>query len=462
MIFKRRNVVRAPEPVIAGYLDRFGNGRLVGWAADRNDPAAHLRVTLRYKGQPIQERIADIERKDVNDTGIAGDHGFVLVLSTAVPRTCTAGDLELYATSGDASFRLPGVAMEDICAFLRHENASGEIVPCDAVWGAELNLADPTIGIHHDAVYLPFRPHSFLDATKHWGVYGSDGRLIGEAAYRRGSDLGLVGQSEALDLAEFDIEDAPFETMIYGGPIIAHYGHFILTSLARLWALDGSYPALFHSDPLIHDHQTPFIRTLFDAAGVTPHNSFSFNRPTRIKTLLVPEPALVEQNGISAHYATATASLARRIPMDAARWDKVYISKQMLTSGVTRLEGEDYVAQTLSDAGYQIAFPEQMSVAEQVNLFRKARLIVGTAGSAFHTQAFARHNDGDRIVLSYDSFVSSNFKLLDKVFGGTTHYRSISRHVERVEQPDFQIGYALRNASYFADELIALAEVVGS
>ena len=460
MIFKRRIAHQAPEPAIAGYLDRFGNGRLVGWAADRNDPSAHLRIELRHKGQPIQDGLADIERRDVNEAGIAGDHGFVLVLSTALPRTCAAGDLEVHASSGGTSFRLPGVAMEDICAFLRHDDASGAIVPCEAVWGTELALADPTVGVYRDAVYLPFQPHSFLDATRQWGVYGSDGRLIAEAAYRRGSDLALVGQSEALDLAAFDIADAPFATMIYGGPIIAHYGHFILTSLARLWALDGSHPALFHSDPLIHDHRTPFIRLLLDAAGLTPHNSFSFNRPTRIGTLLVPEPALVEQNGISAHYATAMAGLARRIPTGAARWDKVYISKQKLTSGVARLDGEDYVAQRLADAGFGIVFPEQMSVADQIDLFRKARLVVGTAGSAFHTQAFARRTDGDRIVLSYDPFVSSNFKLLDRAFGGTTHYRSIGQHVTRAEQANFQMAYALRNASYFADELIALAEAV--
>lgn len=105
---------------------------------------------------------------------------------------------------------------------------------CQDFWGGSLLSTDPLCTrVVEDAIYVPFRPDLFLDRDTGWGIFDANGDLVEEAAYVRGSSQELVGQRKHIDPASLDIVEAPATAMIYAGPVIPHYGHFLLTSLAR-------------------------------------------------------------------------------------------------------------------------------------------------------------------------------------------------------------------------------------
>ncbi|HYZ63359.1 MAG TPA: hypothetical protein VE650_12980, partial [Acetobacteraceae bacterium] len=165
--------------------------------------------------------------------------------------------------------------------------------------GLRLIEADPAIEEYRDALYVPFRDWA-IDSDPDWGLYDSEGQLIRTAAYCRGPERRLVGQSERLTLSRSAFERGPDTPLIYAGPLIFHYGHFLLTTLCRLWPFVDADPKLRFLwispatlELLAH---TPHIGACLAGFGLDPAQFRRFERPTRIPRLTVVAPAFEEEH----------------------------------------------------------------------------------------------------------------------------------------------------------------------
>ncbi|AMB47139.1 glycosyltransferase 61 family protein [Methylobacterium sp. AMS5] len=455
MFFRRRKAPDVP-PVFAGSLDQFSNGTLQGWVCSvlHQDECVHVEVHLR--GERLRREPANQERPDVNAAGIAGPHGYRILLPP-LP-SIDRGDLAVTAECrGETQTILTDAIEEQILDFYAQAPEGRAVERCTTIWGSDLERERISAKTYEDAVYLPFNSGILLDHDPYWGLYKSDGSLINGAAYRRGANLDLVGQSEVLDLGRYDLDEAPFETMVYGGPLLSHYGHFLLSTLSRCWAIDGSHPVLFHSTPPVQAHRARFIVEMLGLTGLAGR-SFSFERPTRIRRVIVPGPSLYEQHSIWRDHAVAMSAIARGIGSGSdRRWQKVYFSKSRLGAGVNGLEGEAFIDLKMKQAGFEIVYPEMLTVAEQVAIFRTAELIVGLAGSAFHTLTLAPQTQAKRVIFTFEGFLNSNFLLIDRVSGGNAEYYTLKDEVSRTDTGLFTMNYAVRNANRLADQIIALS-----
>ncbi len=331
---------------------------------------------------------------------------------------------------------------------------------CQGFWGGSALSREPLqTRIVEDAIYIPFRSDVFLDRDNEWGIFDANGSLVTEAAYVRGDSQDLVGQRLYVDPASLDIVDSPYHTMIYGGPIIPHYGHFLLSSLARVWALDGSAPALFHSHPALFEHRAPYIRDVTAAAGLTPKNACSLTQPTRIKRLLVPQASVIEQCRVSPVYAASVGRIGYTFK-DTGRFTETdyYLSKSRLAFGVAGLEDEEMVELAFARRGFEIVYPETLSIADQVSLFRNARTIAGTVSSAFHTVALTPYASGRRVLFDYNNMPNSNFALLDHGRAGNSDYFSVFENVQVTSRDGFNVRYTARDIQALADAMVSVAD----
>ena len=334
--------------------------------------------------------------------------------------------------------------------------------PCSKLFGdASIVFDEPIFKIYDECIFRPMSKTVFLDKDDSWGLYSADGRIIDEAAYRRGASGALVGQREFY--VENDEIDESGDLCVYFGPVVPHYGHFIVTTLARLWFMinkpNHGRKLLIHSDHKPEDHfANPYMGPLLRAAGLSVEDFVSPNNVTRFRNVLVPAPAFVEQRCASRAYtapmhAIGRALLGGNIPERTDRC--AYFSKSRLPKGsVAKIMNENILEKDLSSAGFDIIYPENLSLPEQIYLFYRYKSVVGFVGSAFHSHIFCE-SPAEIYGLSLEPYVNSNLVLLDRLNGVKGAYLDSTQHLIAVQEEGYLISRRISNPSLMAQEIVS-------
>ncbi len=260
-----------------------------------------------------------------------------------------------------------------------------------------------------------------------WGLYDAEGRLIEAAAYLR--DGRLVGQSWSVDLETLAVTDAPPGPYLYGGNMIDHFGHFLISTLSRYWlGVEedlSSYKILCHGQGVPQDWWAhTFIRDIFSAVGLGVDNFVVFKTPTRLQDIIVPRSSAEEHKYVHAIYAQWCNQVGRSL-LDGHDLTPnprpIWFSKTKLSVGVQGLVNEADLTSKLSGRGVEIIYPEELSIVDQVKLYATRPVIMGTVGSAFHTSALWPSGAKLLCVKLYGD-VNSNYAITDFSNRNDVHY----------------------------------------
>ncbi len=300
---------------------------------------------------------------------------------------------------------------------------------CERSWGAahvEAGLLD--VVECRDTLFVPLSDQCYYTGDSAWGIYDKAGQLVEAAALRIGVDAELLGQAPTSLTSRSAAALGPAPSYIYGGVFNPHYGHFICTTVSRLW------PSLRHNQDrpkiLFHSHQSPgymfdlpHVKVCFEALGIFKEDVVWFREPTIVDRLLVPLPSFREQNSVNRVFRDLGLRVASSLGLKAENDYKppVYLSKSKLSLGVGKYRNEEVFERSMERLGAEIVYPELMSLADQVRLFSQKRVIVGTISSAFHTSLFSGVN-AELICLSGNDLVNTNFILIDKARGVDATY----------------------------------------
>lgn len=330
---------------------------------------------------------------------------------------------------------------------------------CTGLYGTTTLLdLDPMVETYADVLCVP---HGVDGAAA--GVYDRGRKLVTAAGYFRASPdpLPLGAAFTTLDATRFDFADDGL-TYLFLGTLTGHFGHFILASMARLWALRFAPDprmryVVLNPAPVDVMFEIPFLRDILAEVGLSAANVIGFAAPTRIARLVVPSPAIEEHNFSHRVFAELCnrigALLADPVPR-APRGAPVFLSKMRVGDGVARVANEAAFCERLAARGVEIVFPEQLDIAGQVALFRDAALLTGWAGSAMHASVFAPGRD--MLALSMNAVPLSNQRLLDQANGA----RSLTVFPEGDMLPGparhgFHHSFLLRDPVRTADEFLA-------
>jgi glycosyltransferase involved in cell wall biosynthesis len=302
------------------------------------------------------------------------------------------------------------------------------LVQCDRIHGGmTLHEQDPACAAYEDVMFLPvFRGETEQSAQSH-GLYDLTGRLIPAAGRFRGPERERAGPAP---FTAQRAEGLPFHAgpFFYLGRVTAHYGHFLLDTLCRLWAWPPG--GISGTKILYHDafgperlFAMPAAAAILRACGLGPEDFVTFHEPVRLGRVIVPAPAIEELHFIHRVFARRFNEIGDRLcAASVARKTDVplYLTKQNVTSGISHFVNEARFTEVLARAGVRIVAPETLPFAEQVALFRDNSVISGVIGSAFHTTLFT---PGCRMmVLNYGPTLWSNQLLIDKANGNTALY----------------------------------------
>ena len=181
---------------------------------------------------------------------------------------------------------------------------------------------------------------------------------------------------------------------LYAGLGRHHFGHFLVETITRLWALnhqakgcDGLIIVPKHGidfNAVMHRRLGAFLDLL--SGGLPVHIATS---PIKVETLHVPTQGFGHMS-----WLTATPEFRQYIRQRLTTQitpqgpEKLYISRTGLKDAVQAMHKEDMVETTMAKAGYTIFHPQEHSIADQCSHYMAAKQIVGPDGSAFHLAPF--------------------------------------------------------------------------
>lgn len=287
--------------------------------------------------------------------------------------------------------------------------------------GTQVIEADPPVLELRDVVYVPCTPGLYFHTDSAWGIY-RDGQLVPEAAYLRGPGDGLVGQSWSSPVRP--TQTAEDDTYIYVGTMQEGFGHFLLSSLDRLWMMDRSAKFLIHgySSPQTWFTLYPFVAEALSTLGIVASDFVLLDKPCRIRRLIVPGSSFRETHSAHMVYGRLGACIGSRLlaGQTLAPGPPVYLSKERLAYAIWKIVNEEVLTDRLARAGVEIVFPETLPLERQLELFQTRR-IIGTLSSALHLCALAPR-PCDMIVLTREPMLMSSFPLLDRVKRNRARY----------------------------------------
>lgn len=188
-------------------------------------------------------------------------------------------------------------------------------------------------------------------------------------------------------------------TWLFGGCYNPHFGHFLVETMSRVWALD-------HIDEKIEG--VLFFPVYDDHADRAPKdfgNMFSildveFNWKI-VDQFYQVDRLIVPPQGSGFKHDMASAPEYRdfmrrhiRKDLDPIITEKLYVSRSEITAATGRgLVGEKKLERLLEDEGYLIFHPQNHSFQDQLRHYQGAKHILGPDGSPFHLANLVGHPD---------------------------------------------------------------------
>lgn len=180
---------------------------------------------------------------------------------------------------------------------------------------------------------------------------------------------------------------------LFGGIFYGHFGHFIVESLSRIWALDAlevPFDGMIFTpkNPRITAHHVGHYRELLTAFGVNLPIEIAHD-VTRVSDLYVPcqgfgmydliDGSAAYRDFINRH---AGKSVAPEGP------ERLYVSRSQLGPHRGSILGEYKIEEYLAAEGYEVFHPQKATQNQQIARYRAARYVIGTDCSPLHLLGF--------------------------------------------------------------------------
>ncbi|OIQ34316.1 MAG: hypothetical protein BM559_07030 [Roseobacter sp. MedPE-SWchi] len=232
-----------------------------------------------------------------------------------------------------------------------------------------------------DACIVPPRISALVQPA---GVFYADGSYCPEAALWRKFRPITIEPERPKKVVE-TLEGR----WLWGGVLWAHFGHFLVESSSRLWALpdveeDIRGVLFMPKRPKVGKEVRGFQREYLSLFG-TDLPIQVVDQPTCVEELVIPG------QGFGLGKITVGTRKFRQAVHDRFAThvapegpDKIYISRSKLGLGKGGLLGEEKMEALLEAEGYEIFHPQEHSLTVQVARYKAAKHVIAADGSALH------------------------------------------------------------------------------
>jgi hypothetical protein len=197
----------------------------------------------------------------------------------------------------------------------------------------------------------------------------------------------------------------PVETVdrgVWCGPISQHFGHMVADfgmRIAGSGMLDETTPLVFSIREQGEAEPPPFFWQIIDHLAIDRRRVLLVRKPTRFGRLSVlPQAERRFGGGPSRrHLRLMDAITAPPFPAEQDL-GTVFVSRARLPKG--RFAGESYLDEVLTAAGVTVFHPESADLHAQFRLYRRARRLIFSEGSALHALQLLGRVEAEVVILA--------------------------------------------------------------
>ena len=236
-----------------------------------------------------------------------------------------------------------------------------------------------------------FLPRRFLHGKTYGGVCDENfdfvaGHQLHNVRNTRHDDRHIAGSYEAADkdIAYVD------ETVLYGGTMIEHPGHMIAESFAdRMWWLAQNADSdikiaveIIWGKTVFSAEYSSFVMEFFDAFGVSRDRIIVIEKPTRFKSIIVPDQSAIPLNycfpyEFTSEYIKPFQHITKRLT--PGKYKKIYLTK--INTQQKNIAGEEFYIDFFEKKGFKIIHPEEYTIKEKAELMYGADEVVTVDGT---------------------------------------------------------------------------------
>jgi len=208
-----------------------------------------------------------------------------------------------------------------------------------------------------------------------------------------------------------------------------HFGHLMTEVVSRLWGWDAAkrenpkLKAVVLGNP--QNRRPPTLaKTLFTAFGIDESDVVWVDQPVWVNSAVSATPMWHNAHPYFAHpdIEETWDRLSEGLdpPRERSPHERIFVSRGPGLGRRACRNAADVEA-FFQSRGFHIMYPEKLPLAQQVALFRDARVIAGFGGSAMFNLMFAKAVE-TTIVLNHESYTARNEHLFAALKGGNLHY----------------------------------------
>ena len=243
------------------------------------------------------------------------------------------------------------------------------------------------INEYDEAAILPLK---FFPDPKPWGRFAG-GVIDKKNKFCAGLTRELRNQT--LLCSSYDVSNLEFiysnEVIYFAGVIFPFFGHVILETLSRFWGIidkNDNYKLAF----VLFQENMPipsYFLELIDLLNISRERILIISKPTRFKKVIVPDESFMMGTGFSRKYMNTIEKIKSNLPNSSLK--KVYCTRTIFKHDCIN---EEYFENFYKKQGYAIIAIEQLSVKEQLAIWKNVEDIVCVAGTLSHMILFSDQN----------------------------------------------------------------------
>ena len=244
-------------------------------------------------------------------------------------------------------------------------------------------LDTPALWRGKNATILPVHKTDEFGWTGCGGVVDENGHCVDISAVEC-----CVHPSETYTSAEYRDEK-----VVYCGYMIAHWGHFLIEGVTRLWYFLENDPTV---DKYVFALDEGEIREIkgnykefFNLLGIWDKLEF-INKPITYREVIVPDMAFRRWGAYSPKYLRIFDTVAANVHGEGDTPEKVYMSRSMLP----RHKEVDFGFEALNDFfrrnGYAVVYPERLPLTQMIQYIRNADTVATVSGTLPQNMLFGK------------------------------------------------------------------------